>query len=203
MKQHFTRLMLLLGFVALGSYGAFAQLSGAYTIDASSSASNNYTSVSAAASALATSGVSGAVTFTISDGTYTGQVSFNSAITGASSSNTITFKSKSADAQKVIITNTGTYTLYMSSADYISFEDVTIQSTNVSTRYVVYMTSNADYNTFQDCIIKGPQNSRTSYSVYCYRSEFNTWKGCRINGNYYGFRFYGTSDSDGAEDKRS
>ena len=200
MKPSFTKSVLVAVLCLFGISGAFAQLSGSYTIDASSSASNNYTSVSAAASALASSGVSGAVTFTISDGTYTGQVSFNSAITGASSTNTITFKSKSADAQKVIITNTGTYTVYMSGADYISFEDVTIQSTSTGTRYVVYMTSGADYNNFQDCIIKGPQNTWTSYSVYCYQSEFNTWKGCRINGNYYGFRFWGNSDSDGAED---
>ena len=52
----------------------FAQLSGSYTIDPSGTGTNNYTSFTSAISALSTSGVSGAVTFNVKQGTYTEQV---------------------------------------------------------------------------------------------------------------------------------
>ena len=202
MKNFFIRLALLVGVGFLCPIlGIAAPLSGTYTIDATSTASNNYTSVTAAVSDLYSQGVNGAVTFVIADGTYTGQVSFNGAITGASSTNTILFQSKSADATKAIITNSGTYTIYMSAADYVSFEDLTLRTTQTGTRYVVYLTGNADNNRFERCIIEGPRNtSYSSYSVYCYQSEFNTWKDCEVDGNYWGFRFYGWSDSNCAED---
>lgn len=202
MKNLFIRLALLVGVGFLCPIlGMAAPLSGTYTVDATSTASNNYTSVAAAVSDLYSQGVNGAVTFVIADGTYTGQVSFNGAITGASSTNSILFKSKSADASKAIITNTGTYTVFMSAADYVSFEDLTVRTTQTGTRYVVYLTANADHNRFERCVIEGPRNtSYSSYSVYCYQSEFNTWKDCKVDGNYWGFRFYGWSDSNCAED---
>ena len=57
------------------SLTSFAQLSGSYTIDPNGTGTNNYTSFSAATSALSTSGVNGAVTFYVKQGTYTEQVS--------------------------------------------------------------------------------------------------------------------------------
>jgi PKD repeat protein len=197
MKQQFTKLIMLLAFVAFGSSGAFAQLSGSYTIG--SGTGYDYASPAAAASALASVGVNGAVTFSITDGTYSGQVSLNSAVSGASATNTITFKGANADSSKVIITNGGSYTVYLNAADYVAFEDVTIQNTSSSTHYTVYLNGNADHNSFTNCRIKGPGGSTFGYNCYVYRSEDNTFLNSRIEGSYYAFRIYGWSTSNWVE----
>lgn len=197
MKQHFTKLLTLLAVASFSITGAFAQLSGTYTIG--SGTGYDYASPAAAASALLSSGVSGAVTFNIADGTYSGQVSLNRAISGASSTNTITFQSANADSSKVIITNASNYTVYMYSVDYVNFKDVTIKNTSSSTHYTVYMNGNADHNTFQNCRIQGPGGSTFGYNCYIYRSEDNTFDQCRVEGSYYAFRLYGWSTSNWLE----
>ena len=69
---------------------AMAQLSGTYTVNSGAATSGtNYASFTALASALSTSGVSGAVTVNVVAGTYSGQMELK-VIPGASSTNTIT-----------------------------------------------------------------------------------------------------------------
>jgi len=92
MKKRTTSLFLSFLAMIMMSLTSFAQLSGSYTIDPNGTGTNNYTSFSAATSALSTSGVNGAVTFYVKQGTYTEQVSLG-AYTGASSTNTISFES--------------------------------------------------------------------------------------------------------------
>ena len=196
MRTFFTKSLAVLAFFLLGAGGAYAQLSGSYTIDASGSGSNNYTSVAAAASALLSNGVSGPVTFTIASGTYTGQVSLSRAISGASSTNTITFKGKSGTRSDVVITNTGTYVLYMVAVDYVTFEDVTIRHSN---RYGIYLNSNADYNTFDNVHVTYTGSGTGAYNVYNYRSEHNTFDGCTIEGGYYGMYVRGWNTRNGSE----
>ena len=68
---------------------AFGQaLSGSYTIGSGGS----YSTFTAAVADLTSNGVSGPVTFNVISGTYTEQISIGS-ISGASSTNTITFQS--------------------------------------------------------------------------------------------------------------
>jgi hypothetical protein len=76
-----------------GGSDALAQLSGTYTIDPSGSGSTNYTTFESAISALNSNGVSGPVTFRIASGTYVPTTSYTfGAVTGMSSTNTVTFK---------------------------------------------------------------------------------------------------------------
>ncbi|MCB0739060.1 MAG: right-handed parallel beta-helix repeat-containing protein, partial [Bacteroidetes bacterium] len=196
MKTVFTKFLVVTAMFLFGTMGAHAQLSGNYTIDPSGSGSTNYTSITAAANALMSSGVSGPVTFTIEPGTYNGQVSLSRAITGASSTNTITFKGKSGNRNHVVISNTGTYTLYMISVDYIKFEDVSIV---FSGTYGIYLNSQADYNTFDNVRIEYT-GSGTGYPCYNYQSEFNSFNDCLFRGGYYGFLLYGWSTSSRTED---
>jgi polyisoprenoid-binding protein YceI len=63
MKKRTTSLFLSFLAMIMMSLTSFAQLSGSYTIDPNGTGTNNYTSFSAATSALSTSGVNGAVTF--------------------------------------------------------------------------------------------------------------------------------------------
>ena len=168
-------------------------MSGTYTINPSGSGSTNYTSIGAAVSALNSSGVNGAVVFSISDGTYTGQVSL-SAVTGASATNTITFKSASGHWQNVTITNSSTYTIYNNGGDYYRFEDVTIENTNRSTYYNIRLQSGAEYNKFTNCRIKAGTNF--GYNVWNYYNSHNEFVGNRVVGGYYSLYNYGARGSE-------
>ena len=90
MKKFTNSFVLTIVAITMMSLTSLAQLSGTYTIDPNGSGTSNYASFAAATAALTTSGVSGAVTFNVKEGTYTEQVSFGS-YTGASAANTITF----------------------------------------------------------------------------------------------------------------
>ena len=79
---------------------ANAQLSGTYTINSNASQNPDYTSFSAAASALS-AGVSGQVIFEVAPGTYEEYVTINE-ITGASASNRVIFRGMGADNQQVV-----------------------------------------------------------------------------------------------------
>ncbi|MBI3142317.1 MAG: right-handed parallel beta-helix repeat-containing protein, partial [Bacteroidetes bacterium] len=194
MKHHFTQFAwAFLALVLCTSLG-HAQLSGNYTIGGSSA---SYSTVSAAVSALTTNGVSGPVTFSIADGTYSGQLSLGSGITGASSTNTILFKGASGDSSKVIITNSGSYTIYSSGTDYVTFQDVTISTTGSS--YNIYLSSGSNYNRFVNCyLIGGTASSYASYNVYVYGSEYNELLNCRIQNGYYGVYLYGNGTGSSA-----
>lgn len=68
-----------------------AQLSGAYTVDPQGSGPRNFTSLNAASSALGRQGISGPVTVTIADGTYTDDW-FVSPVPGASATQRVVFR---------------------------------------------------------------------------------------------------------------
>jgi PKD repeat protein len=195
MRINFTKSVLVVLFAMLGIGSTFAQMSGGYTIG--SGTGYDYSSVTAAVSALNSSGVNGAVTFTIADGTYSGTLSFGSGISGASSSNTITFKSASGDSSKVIITSTN-YTVYATGADYLNFEGMTFRTSNGT--YNIYLNSASDYNTFKNCRIQGQGSSYTFYNIYNYRSEYNTFENCKVEGGYYAFYQYGSGQGSSASE---
>ncbi|HOJ05892.1 MAG TPA: BNR-repeat neuraminidase N-terminal domain-containing protein, partial [Bacteroidota bacterium] len=196
----------VLGMVLFASPG-FAQLSGSYTIGSG----GNYASFSAAVTALTTGGVSGAVTFNVLSGTYSEQISIP-AITGASSTNTITFDGGSGNASTRILTYsaTSTYspTVALNGADYIRFKNLTIRSTNTSYGQAILFTNSADYNEISDCVIEVTSSSTsasiipilasstTSYSSYGDHGNFNVIKDNAISGGYYGIRWNGSSSSD-------
>ena len=167
--------LLVAGFVQAGG------LKGSYTIDPSSSASaTNYTSFSDAASDLISGtrsagtvngpGVTGAVVFKVSNGSYNEQVEF-SAITGATSTNTITFTSASGDSSQVILydgtshSSTANYTLHITGASYLTFNKITIQSTASSGNSgVIQMDALAEFNTISHCQIIGVASTYTGYN---------------------------------------
>jgi|GEM_PF-5728669 len=105
-------------------------LSGSYTIGGSSA---DFNSISQAISSLTTNGVSGAVVFNIRPGTYEEQVIIPE-ITGASSSNTITFQSETGVAEDVIWqfenpdwTNYN-YVVRIDAADFLRFKNITFSA---------------------------------------------------------------------------
>ncbi|MCB0736991.1 MAG: right-handed parallel beta-helix repeat-containing protein, partial [Bacteroidetes bacterium] len=168
---------------------SFAQLSGTYTINPNGSGSSNYTSITAAVSALTSNGVNGPVTFNIADGTYNDYIYIASTINGLSSTNTITFDGGSA----ADVEFKGSYGVYINGQDWITVKNVTMTPSSV---YGVYLYG-ADNNTIENCIINGnlSTSSTSYYGVYIYTSQNDTIRNCEIYGMYYGAYIYGTSNS--------
>ncbi|MFH2142271.1 MAG: hypothetical protein ABIJ97_07610, partial [Bacteroidota bacterium] len=87
---------------AIMSVYSYSQLDGTYTIGGTTP---DYTDISTAVASLTSVGISGPVIFNIRNGIYNQQVSIG-AISGTSSTNTVTFRSESGDSTQVIWTFT-------------------------------------------------------------------------------------------------
>lgn len=163
----------------------------------------NYSNFTTAFSALATNGVNGAVTFIVEDSNYNEKLSI-SPISGASSTNTVTFKGKSGDSSLCKLyyasstLSTNNYVIYLNGADYFNFKSMTIERTGYSAyATVVDIEANAINNNFSNCVIKGVKGGSNSTYNLVYSSGnndnntefFNThfWYG------YHGLSFYGNS----------
>ena len=141
-----------------------AQLSGTYTINSNSSQNPDYTSLSAAASALS-AGVSGQVVFEIAPGTYEEYVTINQ-INGASATNRVIFRGMGADNQQVVITSNAGYTdnstLKLSGADYVTFENMMVTTSSTAKARLLVFDGQCDYDRFENVRFVGievPTNS--------------------------------------------
>lgn len=153
-------------------FTARASLSGTYTINKSAAASStNYKNIASAVSDLVNGtrsdggaangkGVSGAVVFSMADGTYNEQINIITAISGVSATNTITFKSASGDNTKVIISYSG-YVFQLIYNSYITFSNLTITN-SVDDLFTVSL-SNCSHMTFSGCRITG--TTKTYYLI--------------------------------------
>jgi hypothetical protein len=127
----------------------------------------DYPSFSEALEALIYCGVGGPVVMEVNDGTYTEKLEIPP-ISGASSTNTITFISASNNSSNVTLTYpastspTDNYTVFLNGADYIRFEKMTLKRTGTNERYarIVTLGNGAHRNVIEDCEIIGfPVNS--------------------------------------------
>src|SRR5690349_13013619 len=115
---------LLLGiFLFAGS--AKAQLSGTYTICSSGC---NYAKFSTAVADLNSQGISGPVIFNVSAGTYNDYFTLNS-VTGASATNTITFKGAGKNSTKLTTGSTGNGPVYLNGSKYVIIDGMEISNT--------------------------------------------------------------------------
>lgn len=118
-------------------------LSGTYTINPAGAGANNFTSFTAAVSALNCGGVLGPVVFEVANGTYTEQVNFG-VIPGASATNTIVFRSAALNRSAVTLTFAPTNTLVnhtvaLNGTQYVYFEHLTLANTSTTFGRVVSM----------------------------------------------------------------
>ena len=166
--------------------GLMAQpMNGTYTVCASGC---NFSSIAQAANALNTNGVSGAVTIDIGAGTYTAQVAIGN-LTGASSTNTVTFSG--AGAGSTIISGTSLQLVNLSNAKFITFEDMSIINTSTSTaaRYGIYAPSSSNIM-FKNCDVNVPSTtSGPVYGMYFHTTANIVIQGCSVKGGYYGIMF--------------
>lgn len=200
---------------------AHASLSGSYTIDPSSSASSsNYKNITSAVSDMLNGtrtdggtangkGVTGAVTFSIANGSYNEQIAIT-AVTGASSTNTITFQSKSGDSSKVILyyassSSSADWVLHLYGANWIRFKGITIKSTASTYMTVLFLDNNASNNQFRNCHFKGIYQASTSSigftvgansCVYSSSNDTNNlYQNNRLTYGYNGFYLSGGTKS--------
>ena len=141
-----------------------AQLSGTYTVNSNSSTNPDYTSLSAAASALS-AGVNGQVIFQVAPGTYEEYVTINS-ITGTSATNRVIFRGMGADNQQVVVTSNAGYTdnstLKLNGADYVTFENMTITTTSTGKAKLLVFDGQCDYARFENMRFVGVEVTSNS-----------------------------------------
>ena len=154
----------LIFLVLLFAVSANAQLSGTYTISSNNADNPDYSSFSAAASALS-AGVSGEVIFQVSPGTYEEYVTINS-ISGTSSTNRVIFRGMGTDNQQVVITSNAGYTdnstVKLNGADFITFENMTITTTSENNAQLLRLTGDVDNTRFDNVRFVGVEVASSS-----------------------------------------
>lgn len=226
MKNRFfvsSRLLLLAAVSFLYLPGS-AQLSGSYTINPTQSASNtNYTTWASAVSDLVSGsrsdggtaqgpGVGGAVTITVFDTVYNTQVEIG-AISGTSSSNTVTFKSNGGDSSQCVLryasgssaSNTD-FVLMLNGCDYVTFQEIGFERTGTNTySTAVQLSGDADYNRLVRCRMiarKMPSNSSLGFQYgigsciyFTGNADYTEITNCRLVFGYNGI--YSTQSCSG------
>lgn len=178
-----------------------AQLSGTYSISSNSSSNPDFTSLSAAATALE-AGVSGQVVFEIAPGTYEEYVTINE-INGASATNRVIFRGMGGDNQQVVITSNAGYTdnstIKLNGTDYITFENMTVTSTSANKARLLVTDGQTDYNHFYNMRFVGAVSNNsldgdknlvyyTSGEWVCHDNEF---VGCHFENGYIALYYQG------------
>ena len=193
--------LLLVACVFVSSTVAFAQLSGTYTINSGGGA--NYTSLSAAVTDLNTQGVSGPVVFNVTSvaTTYVGQMIINN-VTGASSTNTVTFNGNGNTVQFASTNSQQRAVIKLNGASWITINDFIINAAPGGQFYgygVQLLGENADNNVISNNTVNTSKTiSSSSYGgisiTSCATSQtctnntgdFNLIINNLIIGGYYG-----------------
>ena len=152
---------------------ANAQLSGSYTIDAASATSGtNFNNWYDFSSTITTKGVSAAVTVTVKSDVTTSTQTVFGAISGASSTNTITIDGGS----KVLIYGGSYEAISFTGADYVTIKNATIRNTTTAAYAGLIRFSGAsDFNKIDNCTLEfSALVNATTGTYYVAFSNYNT-----------------------------
>ncbi len=186
-------------------------LNGTYTIDPSQAASStNFVTISGAVDALKECGVSGAVDFLLSAGTFNESVEIPE-ISGVSATNLVRFIGTGKSTTTISNSGTGTanwVTVMLDGADYIEFRDLTIRAAGSSYGIGIMFTNTADHNAFRNVDVFTSTSStstnfegivwsgsKTSYSTAGDNGNFDVLDSVYVTGGYYAIRIYGISSA--------
>jgi PKD repeat protein len=182
------------------------QLSGIYTINpAGAATATNFKDFSSAITYMTstsarsdggtantgTVGVSGAVSFLVSAGTYTGRVDIPN-ITGASATNTVTFDGGAGNAATRILTyaapsNIDAYTLRFNNTNFVTVRNLTIRNTGTSAGLGVSIYGTTTNCTLARCIVLVDSNSTsTSFKAIQMTNSTDVNDGTRCGGTSAG-----------------
>lgn len=177
--------------------GYRTSLSGSFIIGNSTSA--DFTTISDAVAAMNQYGICGPVVFNIEPGTYSGNYTLSSSISGVSAINTVTFRSATGDTADVHLVYNATSTTdnFIFKVDnYSHFKFIGLTFLPTSANYNSAFNLNySSYIEIDSCLIVQPQNNTSSYgySIYSiYSSHISVKNSSIINGSY-GVYSYGSS----------
>jgi hypothetical protein len=175
---------LCLGGLLIGGTAMAQPMHGTYTIGDGVPA-DSFTSFTVAVTDLTTRGVDGPVTFNVEQLTYSESVTIGP-ITGASATNTITFRDAGALDTPPLISATGSPAVNLDGADYITFDGIDITLTIAG--ITVQVTNNADYNVIKNCLLTGAdQTSPSNYGVRIFGggNDYNVIQNVTVNRSVY------------------
>lgn len=166
---NYLKQLLLPVLLLLSAAATAVPLNGTYTVYG---AGASYTDLAAAITALNGNGVSGPVVFNIRAGSYSGTTAQGvvNQITGASSTNTVTFQAESGPGTTTLNPSaTGYSTNFifgLNNAQWIIIKDLTLSNTAISTTYGtdVDFIGSASNNIVTNCVLTG--NTATGTSTY-------------------------------------
>lgn len=187
-------------------------LSGTFTLNpALPSGGTNFTAFNEAADTLEVRGICGPVVVEVVSGLYTEQVNFGE-VPGASSSNTVTYRSQANDSTSVEITFTSTnslsnYTLRLNGADHHVFEALKITKGSSNLGRVIDIRNRATHNTIKRCHLLGDTLLGTTSNLMATvvsdintgGDSYNTISANRIEGGSYGIFYKGATGNGLAE----
>lgn len=161
----------------------YPALCGVYTIGGTAP---DYPTFSAAVDALKKGGVLDSALFKVRDGTYTEQLRINE-IECVENKDQVIFESESGDSTKVTLTYgssswSNNYTIWLDSADGITFRLMTISNTSSTYARVIYISGGADYNKFNNNIIENNDSTGSTTSrVLIYNESSPDHYFCLVN----------------------
>lgn len=187
-------------------------LSGTFTLNpALPSGGTNFTTFNEAADTLEIRGICGPVVVEVVSGLYTEQVSFGE-VPGASSINTVTYRSQANDSTAVEITFTSTnslsnYTVRLNGADHHVLEALKITKGGSNLGRVIDIRNKATHNTIKRCYLLGDTLLGTTSNLMATvvsdintgGDSYNTLSANRIEGGSYGIFYKGATGNGSAE----
>lgn len=171
---------------------------------------SDYLTFNEAVNALKVRGATGEVNFMVKTGIYNEQLDLTSYPGSTAAGVSVNFKSiaNHRDSVKLqfntVPSSNQAVIKYNGAADRISFRNMTIENTGLSTSatmYVINYLGMTQFDTIENCnVIMQPYNASTNtttstYTVYAYQTQSNgnAFINNSITGSYYGMYMYGSS----------
>lgn len=178
-----------------------AGLSGTYTIGGTTP---DYADFTTAVADIITFGLCGNVIFDVRDGVYNEQIDLTGVI--SDSANTLTFRSENADASLVTVSAApaaaaDNYIVKLSNSDFVTFLDLTLESTGTTYGRVLDISGGSDNNHFENCHLRTTSSTSTSTNyavIYSPNSNDNNnmFLNNTVEGGSYGLYWYGNGTTD-------
>jgi len=181
---------------------------GNYTINSAlPTGGSNFQSFSAAVAAMSC-GISSSIVFDVAPGSgpYNEQITLPSSI-GSNATKTVTFNGNGNTIQFASTDANNRHVIRLDGADYITFDNFTINASSGTYGWGVHLMNGADYNTFSLCNINTSTTNVTAYNhvpIVVVNSvtsplttgnggNYNTFIDDNVNGGYYAAVTYGTA----------
>lgn len=144
-------------------------MAGIYTIDPAGSGPRNYTTFNAAVNDIKARTVGGECIFQVAQTSFNERVVITE-IPGVSEINTVTFRGLNRYFSRLTYNYSGypgNSTLVFNGANFIRFENMTIENTNTSYGVAIWFTNMANYNKISGCdVVVPPNTSSQSVNIY-------------------------------------